>query len=279
MKIVYSEKCLGYGSPYHPESPMRVKLAYEYLKDRYEFIDAKPASESDLLLVHDPSYIERIKLRSFYDPDTPAYENIYEYARLSAGGAIVAAKELAFSLMRPPGHHAGRRGLALGAPTLGFCYFNNIAIAVKKLGKKTIIVDIDTHHGNGTQEIFQGSEDVVYISLHTRGIYPGTGYRSVGNCYNYPLPPGTDDRLYLKTLRKALEAVDPSRFELVAVSAGFDTLEGDLGGMRLTVKCYREIGRLIASLGLPVFAVLEGGYTSKLGECIDNFIQGLEEGG
>ena len=139
-------------------------------------------------------------------------------------------------------------------------------------------MDIDTHHGNGTQEIFQGCEDVVYISLHTWGIYPGTGYRSEGNCFNYPLPPGTDDKLYLKTLRKALSAVDPSQFEVVAVSAGFDTLEGDLGRMRLTVGCYREIGKLIASLGLPVFAVLEGGYTRKLGECIDNFIRGLEEG-
>jgi len=278
VKIVFSEECLAYGSPYHPENPLRVKLAYEYLKDRYEFVEAKPADEADLLLVHEPDYVEMIKRGDFHDPDTPAYEGIYEYARLSAGGAIIAAEEHAFSLMRPPGHHAGRRGLALGAPTLGFCYFNNIAIAVEKSGKKTMIVDIDTHHGNGTQEIFQGREDVVYISLHTWGIYPGTGYRSEGNCYNYPLPPGTDDKLYLKTLKKALEAVDASEFELVAVSAGFDTLKGDLGGMRLTVSCYREIGKLIASLGLPVFAVLEGGYTSKLGECIDNFITGLEEG-
>ena len=278
MRVVFSEKCLEYGSPYHPESPARVRLAYEYLRDRYEFVEAEPAGEDDLLLVHERDYVEMIKRGAFHDPDTPAYEGIYDYARLSAGGAIVAAREKAFSLMRPPGHHAGRRGPALGALTLGFCYFNNIAIAVRKLGKKAIIVDIDTHHGNGTQEIFQGRGDVIYISLHTRGIYPGTGYRSEGNCFNYPLPPGTDDRLYLKTLRKALSAVDPSQFEVVAVSAGFDTLEGDLGGMRLTVGCYREIGELIASLGLPVFAVLEGGYTRRLGECIDNFIRGLEEG-
>ena len=127
MKIVFSPKCLEYGSPYHPENPRRVQLAYEYLKDKYQFIEPKPATEEDLLLVHTKEYIEKIKRGNFYDPDTPAYDNIYEYAKLSAGAAILAAKEKAFSLMRPPGHHAGKRGRALGAPTLGFCYFNNIA--------------------------------------------------------------------------------------------------------------------------------------------------------
>lgn len=276
MKIVFSPKCLEYGSPYHPENPRRIQLAYEYLKEKYEFIEPKPATEKDLLLVHTKEYIERIKSGNFYDPDTPAYDNIYEYAKLSAGAAIIAAKEKAFSLMRPPGHHAGRRGKALGAPTLGFCYFNNIAIAVKKLSKKALILDIDTHHGNGTQEIFQDSEDVIFISLHTMGIYPGTGFRSMGNCYNYPLPMGTDDKMYLETLNKALGNVDLSRVEVVAVSAGFDTLEGDLGGLRLTLDCYKEIGKRIGSLGLPVFIILEGGYSSKLGICIDNLIQGIE---
>jgi len=276
MKIVFSPKCLEYGSSYHPENPRRIQLAYEYLKEKYEFIEPKPATEEDLLLVHTKEYIERIKSGNFYDPDTPAYDNIYEFAKLSAGAAIIAAKEKAFSLMRPPGHHAGRRGKALGAPTLGFCYFNNIAIAVKKLGKKTLILDIDTHHGNGTQEIFQDSEDVIFISLHTMGIYPGTGFRSMGNCYNYPLPMGTDDKMYLETLDKALSNVDLSVVEVLAVSAGFDTLEGDLGGLRLTLDCYKEIGKRIGSLGLPVFIILEGGYSSKLGICIDNLIQGIE---
>ncbi|MHA1581429.1 MAG: histone deacetylase family protein [Candidatus Baldrarchaeia archaeon] len=276
MKIVFSPKCLEYSSPYHPENPRRVQLAYEYLKDKYQFIEPKPATEEDLLLVHTKEYIEKIKRGNFYDPDTPAYDNIYEYAKLSAGAAILAAEEKAFSLMRPPGHHAGRRGKALGAPTLGFCYFNNIAIAVKKLGKKTLILDIDTHHGNGTQEIFQDSENVIFISLHTKGIYPGTGFISEGNCYNYPLPMGADDKLYLETLDKALSNVDLSDVDVVAVSAGFDTLEGDLGGLRLTLGYYKEIGKRIGSLGLPVFIVLEGGYSSKLGICIDNLIQGIE---
>lgn len=273
---MFSEKCLEFGTPYHPENPLRVKLAFEYLKNKYKVVRVEPAQERDLLLVHSQKYINKIKKRLFYDPDTPAYENIFNYALLAVGGAILAANNRAFSLMRPPGHHAGRNGLALGAPTLGFCYFNNIAIAVKKLGLKTLILDIDTHHGNGTQEIFQNDPDVIFISLHTRGIYPGTGYRSEGNCYNYPLPRGTDDKLYIKTLKHALNCVNTDNLEIVAVSAGFDTLDGDLGGLNLTIRCYREIGKIISSLGLPVFAVLEGGYSKRLGECIDNFIKGLE---
>lgn len=267
---------MEYGVPYHPENPRRIKLAYEFLKDKYQFISPEPASEDDLLLVHSETYLEKIKKRNFYDPDTPAYENIYDYARLSAGAAIKASEERAFSLMRPPGHHAGRHGLALGAPTLGFCYFNNIAIAVKKMGKKTLILDIDTHHGNGTQEIFKGDPNVIFISLHTYGIYPGTGLRSEGNCFNYPLEFGTDDEEYLRTLEDALRKVDLSNVELIAVSAGFDTYKGDLGGMNLTEKCYRKIGEIIASLNIPTFAVLEGGYTNKLGICIHEFLQGLE---
>ncbi|HDN90761.1 MAG TPA: histone deacetylase [Candidatus Aenigmarchaeota archaeon] len=275
MKIIFSSKCLEYGSPYHPENPERLRLAYEFLKDKYSFLEPEPARDEDLLLVHSKSYVERVRRGDIHDADTPAYENIYEYAKLSAGGAILAAKEKAFSLMRPPGHHAGKEGIALGAPTLGFCYFNNIAIAVKKLGKKTLILDIDTHHGNGTQEIFQGDSNVIYIPLHTYGIYPGTGLRSEGNCYNYPLKIGTGDEEYLNTLERALREVDLSEIEVVAVSAGFDTFSGDLGGLNLSEKCYRKIGELIASLNLPTFAVLEGGYTKRLGNCIHEFLQGL----
>lgn len=277
MEIIFSKKCLEYGVQYHPENPTRVKLAYEYLKNKYKIVDAMPATEDDLLLVHDKKYIEKIKTGSFYDPDTPAYENIHNYALIAVGGAITAAKRNGFSLMRPPGHHAGKYGIALGAPTLGFCYYNNIAIAVRKLNKKTLIIDIDTHHGNGTQEIFQGDEKVIFISLHTGGIYPGTGFHSEGNCFNYPLPIGADENLYLKTLEKALKKIDVEDIEIIAVSAGFDTLNGDLGGLRLKTTTYKKIGKLISSLNLPIFAVLEGGYSRKLGECIDNFISGIEE--
>jgi acetoin utilization deacetylase AcuC-like enzyme len=276
MKLIFSPKCLEYGSPLHPENPSRLRRAYNFLKNKHEFLEPKEARDGDLYKVHSNEWVERVKKGEIHDPDTPAYENVYQYAKLSVGGAISAAREKAFSLMRPPGHHVGRNGIALGALTLGFCYFNNLAIAVRVLKKKTLILDIDTHHGNGTQEIFYRDPKVRFISLHTGGIYPGTGLQSEGNCYNYPLPFEASDELYLKALDRALKEVDLGEVEVIAISAGFDTLKGDLGGLSLSLDCYKQIGKRIASLGLPLFAVLEGGYTKQLGACIDNFIQGLE---
>ncbi|MCK4434585.1 histone deacetylase, partial [Candidatus Bathyarchaeota archaeon] len=131
MKIVFSKKCLEYGSG-HIEGSERVRRAYEVLKEKnYDFLVPEPASEEDILRVHDADYVRRLKDGFVEDADTPAYEGIYEYARLSAGGAILAAEVNGFSLMRPPGHHAGRRGKALGVGTRGFCYLNNVAIATK----------------------------------------------------------------------------------------------------------------------------------------------------
>ena len=164
-KIVFSEKCLNYGD-WHIEGPARVKMAHEVLKEKnYEFLEPKPASEEDVLRVHYADYVWKLKKGLVEDPDTPAYAEIYEYARLSAGGALLAAEVNGFSLMRPPGHHAGHSGAALGVYTRGFCYVNNVAVAVKASGKSALILDVDGHHGNGTQEIFQGDEKVVYVSL------------------------------------------------------------------------------------------------------------------
>lgn len=263
MKIIFSEKCLEYGS-WHMEGPERVRRAYEILKDRgYEFLSPEPASEGDLLRVHDAEYVRRLKEGLVEDADTPAHESIYEYARLAAGGAILAAKVKGFSLMRPPGHHAGRRGIALGASTRGFCYLNNIAIAVKHLDKPTLILDIDGHHGNGTQEIFLGNETVTYVSLHRYPHYPGTGYASEANCLNFPLRADCGDQVYLKTLDEALKRVDMKKIKVVAVSAGFDTHAGDLASLGLTGKGFREIGKRITTLRKHTFFVLEGGYSGE----------------
>lgn len=271
-KIIFSEKCLGYGH-YHIEGPERVRKAAEILKNLgYEFLEPEPASEDDLLRVHDVDYVWGVRKGLVADGDTPAYDNIFEFARLAAGGAILAAKVGGFSIMRPPGHHAGVNGAALGAYTRGFCYFNNIAIAVKYLNKPTLILDIDGHHGNGTQEIFLGNEKVTYISLHRHPNYPGTGIFHEGNCLNFPLPPDCGDKVHIATLDKALSSVDMERFEVVAVSAGFDTHTGDLASLGLTEKAYREIGKRIAKLGKHTFFVLEGGYN---GENVGNDINAL----
>ena len=278
MKIVFSKKCLEYGK-YHLENPDRVIIAYNILKSRnYDFLEPKPASLKDLLKVHTKSYLEKLKNGEIEDADTPAYPNIYEYARLSAGGAILVAEENGFSLMRPPGHHTGKNGKALEASTQGFCYINNIAVAVKKLGLKTLILDIDGHHGNGTQEIFLGDEKVTFISLHRYPFYPGTGFKSEKNCLNFPLPAECGDEVYLKTLRKALEEVNLKEIEMVAVSAGFDAHSGDLASLGLTEKCYEEIGRILGKINKPTFFVLEGGYRGEnLGKDIDMLIRGMEK--
>jgi len=160
MKIVYSPICIEYSLPDKAESPERVGKAARFLKNHYIFIKPKPAADEDLLRVHTEDLVNKVNTRAFNDPDCPGYERIYEYAKLAAGGAILAAEENSFSLMRPPGHHAGTNHLG------GVCYFNNIAVAIRKQGKRTLIVDIDGHHGNGTEEIFLGDKNVTYISLH-----------------------------------------------------------------------------------------------------------------
>lgn len=273
MKIVFSKKSLEYQSEGHPENPARIKEAFDFLKKKgYEFIEARLANEKNILKVHSQTLVESLKKENFASTtDCPKYKGIYKYARLSAGAAIIAARENAFSLMRPPGHHAGKSTFE------GFCYLNNIAIAVKSLGKKTLIIDIDCHHGNGTQEIFLGSKDVTYLSLHREGEYPYTGHETVSNCRNYPLPNNCGDKEYINTLRTALEKIRISDFEIVAISAGFDTYKDDpVSSLGLASEAYEKIGRTIKSLGLPCFAVLEGGYNiEKLGENIHMLLKGL----
>ncbi len=277
-KIVYSEKCLGYGT-WHIEGPQRVKGAHDILLNKgYGFAEPTPANDDEFLSVHDADYLFNVKKGLVADSDTPAYANIYEFARLSVGGAILASKINGFSLMRPPGHHVGRSGAALGVHTRGFCYLNNIAIAVKESGKRTLILDIDGHHGNGTQEIFQGDEKVVYLSLHQSPNYPGTGDFTEGNCINFALAGNLGGKRYLETLDRALGMVDVSKFEAVAVSAGFDTHDGDLATLGLVEQDYFEIGKRVGLLKKPAFFVLEGGYVGeKVGLDIDSFLRGYEE--
>ncbi len=276
--IIYSEKCLGYGS-WHVEGPQRIKRAREILFEKgYSFLEPQPASEEDLFGVHDVDYLWNVKKGLVEDSDTPAYPNIYEHARLSAGGAMLSSKVNGFSLMRPPGHHAGRNGAALGASTRGFCYVNNMAVAVKASNKLTLILDIDGHHGNGTQEIFQDDPKVWYVSLHRHPHYPGTGAVTSRNCINFSLQGDCGEKVYLETLDKALGVLNANMFESVAVSVGLDTHQGDLASLGLTKNSYREIGRKIAGLKKPTFFVLEGGYYGEQnGLDIDQLLTGFEE--
>ena len=278
MKVVFSDKCLEYSQAGHPESPGRIRASYAYLKDKFEFVPPGEIEEGDILLVHSQALLDSVKTGRFYDGDSPNYPDIFAYARLSAGAAVTASEialkgDLSLSLLRPPGHHAGRDSLG------GFCYFNNVAIAVAKALQqvnKAAIIDFDCHHGNGTQDIFLGEQNVLYVSLHQSPLYPRTGLTSEGNCLNFPVPAGTDEPAYMTAFNRAIEAIYRFDPDLVAVSAGFDTYKGDpLAGLRLEKSTYEKIGRAIHELGKPVFAVLEGGYSDDLPECICNFLKGL----
>jgi acetoin utilization deacetylase AcuC-like enzyme len=279
VKVVFSDKCLEYSQAGHPESPERVRTSHAYLKDKFEFVLPGEIEEADILLVHSQSLLDSVKTGRFYDADSPNYPEIFAYARLSAGAAVTACEmalegEAAMSLMRPPGHHVGRNFLG------GFCYFNNVAIAVAKALQqvgKVAIIDFDCHHGNGTQDIFLGKQNVLYVSLHQSPLYPGTGLISEGNCLNSPLAAGTDEARYMTTFSKAIDEVNKFSPDLIAVSAGFDNYKNDpLAGLRLEKSTYEKIGRAIRKLGKPTFAVLEGGYSLDLPECIYNFLSGLK---
>jgi acetoin utilization deacetylase AcuC-like enzyme len=269
MQFIFSEKCLEYESPGHPENPARVAAIYNLLKSKEAaLIEPLPCAEEDILSVHAQDLLNNVKKASFFDPDTPALPDIYEHARLSAGGAILASQTLGFSVMRPPGHHAQKNHLG------GFCYFNNIAIAIKSLGKRAAILDIDCHHGNGTEDIFSGNSEVLYASLHRYGFfYPGTGGESKGNIRNFPLQYGISESQYIETLRQAIDEINEFDPLFLGVSIGFDTYKLDpVGGLGLEIESYGKIGKLIREIDTPTFYVLEGGYSPDIGECLWQFV-------
>lgn len=280
MKFVYSDKCTEYYSPGHPETPNRVKGIYDFLTLKGEkFIVPQPCSEEDVLLVHTLDLLHNVREGQFIDPDTPALPNIYEYARLAVGGAIIASEVLGFSIMRPPGHHAGKNYLG------GFCYFNNIAIAIKKYlcrheesSCRAAILDIDCHHGNGTENIFSGDTQVLYVSLHRYGFfYPGTGDKSYANIKNYPLNYGISEIEYITTLKSAKSEIKKFNPSVLGVSVGFDTYKLDpVGGLGLEIESYAKIGELIRNLNLPTFYILEGGYSPNIAQCLGQLIGFIE---
>lgn len=272
MNLVFSEEALQYRSAGHPESPDRVKKAYNYLHEKYETLVPEQADVDDLLLVHDQDFVDSVRKGTFSNPDCPQYDDLFYYATLSVGGSLKAQRTDNLSLMRPPGHHAGKDFLG------GFCYFNNLAIAVRKSGLKTLIVDFDAHHGNGTQDIFLGDEDVVYLSLHRSPGFPGTGEESRENAINNPIAADTGDEKYLKILRDSLNGITGNEdFEQLALSAGFDGHKNDpLASVGLSTEAFKEIGKELSGLNLPAFGVLEGGYVGEdLGRNIDAFLKGF----
>ncbi|BAD84323.1 probable acetylpolyamine aminohydrolase, histon deacetylase family [Thermococcus kodakarensis KOD1] len=286
---------------YHPENPARLKRAVEGLKKAglwKNVIEPEAVQEKELLKVHDEEYVELVKElgRSFnyLDPDTYVSPGTFN-AALHAFGAVKKAVELAFedkglylALVRPPGHHAGRKGRAFNAPTLGFCIFNNAAYASKLLEGltgKALVIDFDAHHGNGTQEILWNDPNAVHIDLHERDIYPVSGYEyevggkgAEGTKVNIPMPhySGDDDYIYAWN-EVVLPIVAQFKPKVIVISAGFDGFHGDgLTTLRLSEAFYAYAGTTLSKY--PLVVVLEGGYSVGLEKGLPVFMAGYLSG-
>jgi len=293
MQVYYSDRflkhSLGRG---HPECPERLRVIRAGLegKKNCKILEPKPIDKEELELVHGRDYLQELVSLSAAKatfPDNIFSEHTFDISALAASAARDAAmnceNDVAFALVRPPGHHAGKGFFG------GFCYINNIAFATRSLQKKKkargMIIDIDYHHGNGTQNIFRNDDSVFYLSLHAdpKTEYPGTGFESENNKHitNVPLPPDTTDGDYIgifgKALDKSVKSFEP---EFIAVSAGFDTYYMDpIAGLGIRdIGTYGKIGEKIASLKLPTFVVLEGGYyLPKLDEISNSFFSSFQK--
>jgi acetoin utilization deacetylase AcuC-like enzyme len=247
MKVVYHEDYNEVYSSDPASAPGRIQAIEVALRGKVSFVTPFPASKEDILRVHSAAHVKSVER-----------EGVYDIAALAAGGAIKAAQigltEPCFAVIRPPGHHAS------SGSAWGFCYFNNMAIALEKLKcedkiKKAFILDFDLHFGDGNVNILGGK---VYVTI---------------------LNPTTSDRNeYLKNVQSDLAQTNA---DMIAVSAGFDYHENDWGGL-LKTEDYKTMGKLVRETARRnsggCFGILEGGYNNAvLGKNVLAFIEGLEE--
>jgi len=285
VRIITDERCTGYSHPGHPERPERILASWERLRAQTElpisWSTPGPCDDAAVLRAHTAEHLARLNRLENFDEDTPAYPNLAAYARASVGAALDALKaaragETVFSLMRPPGHHATRNR------AMGFCYLNNVAIAALEAlatgAKRVAVFDFDVHHGNGTEAILLNNPDAAFFSIHQFPCYPGTGTRNLGgNCFNYPVPPQTPRGEYRHILTSALEHLQTFKPGLVAVSAGFDAYARDpLAQGSLETEDFYWLGQSLRNLGVPLFNLLEGGYSADLPELILAYLKGVD---
>jgi len=295
--LIYDPIYLEHDTGDHVENSRRVVDAMSYLeetgtKEQLISLPARAASLEELEVIHVPEYISHVKSKAengggWLDADTLMSPKSYEAALYAAGGVLVAVegvmkKEVdnAFAVVRPPGHHAIRNR------AMGFCIFNNVAIAAKSALSnfglnRILIVDFDVHHGNGTQDAFYADPAVLYFSTHEYPYYPGTGAaeetgtgKGEGTTVNFPMVAGWADEEYLRAFKEVLVPV-ARRFqpELILVSAGFDPHWADqLAMMRVTVTGFAQMAVILKELaaelcqGHLAFA-LEGGYNLRVVAC------------
>jgi acetoin utilization deacetylase AcuC-like enzyme len=280
MIILHDPRCLEYSSPGHPERPGRIARTAPLIKDRHSewaWHEPVPATDDELLRAHSRQHIERVATpQQDFDPDTPYYPSIKMYARRSAGAAIETVRtalhgEPAFSLMRPPGHHATQDR------AMGFCYFSNVAIAaldaLEKGVERVAIWDFDGHHGNGTEAILAHNERIRFASIHQFPAYPGTGAKSFANIDNYPVAPFTPRNEIVSIAKQSLEKLITFKPDLLLVSAGFDAYARDpLLQLTLERKDFEAFGEWLSKIDIPVGVALEGGYSNDLPDLIDAFL-------
>jgi acetoin utilization deacetylase AcuC-like enzyme len=300
----YLDHDMGAG---HPESPHRLSAIMQQLGQsgtaaRLARIEPREAEDEWITQIHTASYLSMLKTvapasgRVSLDPDTSMSPGSLTAAYLAAGGALDAVDAImrrqadhVFCAVRPPGHHA-EAGCAMG-----FCLFNNVAIAARYVQKKygltrVLIVDWDVHHGNGTQHSFETDPSVLFFSTHQYPHYPGTGRAKErgkgageGFTINVPMEAGEGDAEYRTAFQKSLvPAADAFKPEFVIVSAGFDAHKDDpLASMRLTEEGYADLTGIVAGIakrhaGGRVLSSLEGGYHLRsLAASVDRHIQAL----
>jgi acetoin utilization deacetylase AcuC-like enzyme len=273
--------------PGHPERVERIRAVDAHLEPRewlgWEVREAPGATEEQLLRVHPPAYVERVREMSArsapFDLDTPTSPGSFEAASRAAGGAcalvealLAGAERTGFSALRPPGHHAEPER------AMGFCLFATVAIAARHaldaLGaERVLVLDWDVHHGNGTNTIFRESPEVLFVSIHQYPFWPGSGALGdvgsgpgEGYSFNLPVPAGTGEEAFLSLVEHVV-APAARRYgpDLILISAGFDAhLDDPLGGLALETASFGRLARQVRALGeelgAPVGAVLEGGY-------------------
>ncbi len=311
LAVIYDEVYLEHKPWFpHPENPRRLEIAVKYLReygllgnDKVSVVKPWKASLDLVHKVHVKGYVDYVLRLSRnppaeIDPDTYISENTLEVALYAIGG-LIKAYELyvnegvnkSIALVRPPGHHAGKAGRAMGAPTQGFCVFNNIAILASYMLEKgydrIAIIDFDVHHGNGTQEIFWKEPRILHIDLHQDPLtlYPGTGFpedvgggRAEGTKINIVLPMGSGDDVYTEAIDLAITVLEQYKPQAILFSAGFDAYVGDgLADIRISANSFYNIGKRILEELKPslVIATLEGGYSRGLSRGLPAFTSAL----